>query len=238
MIHLYNDDCFNVFPYIEPKSIDLVFCDLPYGVLQKTKWDIEFDLERMWENIKQFLKPNSACVFTCTQPFTSRLVSSNYRWFKHHWIWNKKSPSNGILAKKQPLKVHEEVVVFMNGKTKYFPIMVPCEPRKKDGGTRFGSFGVTPLHQEVYTEYYPKTIVTFSKANRNSFSHLTEKPVPLVEYFIQTYSQENEVVIDFTMGCGSTGVACVNLNRNFIGIEIEKEFFDIAQQRINKTNVN
>lgn len=234
---LVHNDCFNVFKDIVPKSVHLFLLDLPYNTLQKnerTEWDVEFPLNQMWEAIKPLWAPNSVGVFFGNQPFTSKLILSNEEQYKHCWVWNKKAAGNGVIAKYQPLKIHEDIVVFMNGKTKYYPQMTKGKLRRSGGGKAFGSFGLTPTYNvEKRDTYFPKSILEFSTVNRRKRNHLTEKPVALLEYLIQTYSNEGNLVMDFTMGSGSTGEACIRTNRNFIGIETNNDFFTIAEQRLN-----
>lgn len=243
---LYNDDFYNFLPTVTDKSIDLVLLDLPYNILNnkngRANWDEgKLDLVFIWNSIQRILKPNSVAVFFCNQPFTSRLMVSSPKfgtkqsWFKHHWIWNKVSAGNGLLAKYQPLKIHEELLVFMNGKTKYFPIMTTGKLKNKGGGTKWGTFMVAPVHTtEKNDQYYPKSILDCPIVHSSARRHITEKPVQLLEYMIKTYSNENELVLDFAMGSGSCGEACYNTNRQFIGIEKDQEIFAIAKERLQK----
>lgn len=242
---IYNDDFYTFLPTIDDKSVDLVLLDLPYGILQnkngRADWETDVDLVFIWEQIVRILKSNSVAIFFCNQPFTSKLMvsSPNFNkansWFKHHWIWNKVSAGNGILAKYQPLKIHEELLVFMNGKTKYFPIMTPSKSRRRGGGNVMGSFGTRPTYkQKYYDEFFPKTIQTVSRVSNSKRRHLTEKPVELLEYMIKTYSKDDEIILDFAMGSGSVGEACFNTNRSFIGVEKDETIFAIVKERLDK----
>ena len=192
----------------------------------------------MWAELKRIIKPNCAIVMTSSQPFTTALISSNIKDYHHSWVWYKRFAANFPQAKRQPLRVHEDVIVF--GKTpKYYPVMtkrdVPIKKGKNAGAEMYG--GVSGLGREdykgkVYDEKYPETIVEFNIRADGRKLHPTQKPVALMEYLIKTYTNENETVLDFTMGSGTTGVACVNTNRKFIGIERDDKYFDISVKRI------
>lgn len=232
---LCHDDCFNIFPKLGDSSIDLVLCDMPYGTTA-CKWDTVLDLRLMWEELKRIVKPNTAIVLTASQPFTSVLVCSNLKMFKYQWVWNKRRPSNPMLAKKQCLKVHEDVCVFYRSFGVYNPQGVVETDGKPRGGTApsktdlgFGK-GAHKVYKQTHTGY-PRSIIEFGIDNSKN-QHPTQKPVALMEYLIKTYSNEGDVVLDFCMGSGTTGVACKNLNRQFIGIEKEEKYFNIAKERI------
>lgn len=241
---IFNENFYKYLPTVEDKSVDLFLLDLPYNILQnknkRADWDQdELDLVFIWDSIERILKPNSVVACFCNQPFTTKLMANSPKfgetkaWFKHHWIWNKVSAGNGLLAKYQPLKIHEEIVVFMNGKSKYFPVMTPSKSRRRGGGNVMGTFGTRPTYERrYYDEYFPKTIQTVSRVHSSKRRHLTEKPVELLEYFIKTYSIENDLVMDFAMGSGSCGEACFNTNRNFIGVEKDVDIFTIAKERL------
>lgn len=226
-------------------SVDMVLTDPPYGTTQ-CKWDSIIPLEPMWAELKRVIKPNGAIIMTASQPFTSVLVGSNLKCFKHEWIWQKNRGSNFGAAKYQPLKEHESVLVFSKtgGKVNYHPIK---EPRKGAGADRvkykfngsntgkrdvYGGFVDNRIDHKEEVLRYPSTI---QKHNTEVGLHPTQKPVSLMEYLIKTYTNENETVLDFTMGSGTTGVAAKNLNRNFIGIELDPEYFAIAEKRIEST---
>ena len=230
---LYNDDCLKVLPTLPDNSIDLVLTDPPYGTTQ-CKWDSVIPFEPMWKELKRIIKDNSAIIFTSSQPFTSALVMSNIRMFKYEWIWDKKIPSGISYAKYQPMRQTESVLVFCNGKTKYNPQMIKRDKPIKGGGMKSSNSASTNKYKalkKTYNYKNPTTLIAFDKIRKNSL-HPTQKPVPLLEYLIKTYTNENDTVLDFTMGSGSTGVACKNLNRKFIGIEMDKDYFDIAKNRI------
>ena len=239
MIDLYNGDCLEVMKSIPDGSVDMILTDPPYGTTV-CKWDSVIPLEPMWEQLKRIIKPNGAIVMTAAQPFTSALVMSNPKMFHHQWIWDKKFAANFPQAKRQPLRTHEDILVF--GVTpKYYPQMIKRDTPIKKGANKgariFG--GESGLAREdydkkVYDEKYPDTILKFSSRSEARGLHPTQKPVALLEYLIKTYTQEGETVLDFTMGSGSTMIACLNTNRKGIGIELDKHYFDIATKRINE----
>ena len=188
----------------------------------------------MWEQLKRVIKPNGAIVMTASQPFTSALVMSNPKMFKYCWVWDKRAAGNHGLAKHQPMKVHEDVVVFSQNTHLYLPIMTKGKSRKK-GGYGLGNSiatGMKEISPRLCDDYYPKSILEITNAGRSGKVHPTQKPVALMEYLIRTYTHESETVLDFTMGSGTTGVACKNLGRKFIGIELDQGYFDIAVKRI------
>ena len=235
-IELIQGDCLEKMKDIPDGSIDMIFCDLPYGTT-KCKWDVVIPFEPLWEQYKRIIKPNCSIVLTASQPFTSALVMSNPKMFKYEWIWEKPQPSNSLLANKQPLKYHENILVF--GGNKYNPEMWEGKPNhgRNDSGEDMKTEILGTRIKRATTNKngikYPKSIIKFT-APRTGKIHPTQKPVALLEYLIKTYTNEGETVLDNCMGSGSTGVACKNLNRNFIGIELDPEYFKIAEKRINE----
>ena len=231
---LYKGDCLIEMDKIPDGSVDMVMTDPPYGTTA-CKWDSIIPLEPMWEQLNRVIKPSGAIVMTASQPFTTTLIASNMKMFKYCWVWDKKKSSTALHAKYMPLRVHEDIVVFGKGKTEYNPQMVPKKRRidtKNDkNGEAFGNAKVFRKHDNKGLGY-PKTLLTISNANQNNRVHPTQKPVALMEYLIKTYTNEGETVLDFTMGSGTTGVACVNQNRQFIGIEKDDKYFEIAKKRI------
>jgi site-specific DNA-methyltransferase (adenine-specific) len=241
MIKLYKGDCLEVMKQIGTDSIDAIITDPPYGTTA-CKWDSVIDFDLMWEQLNRIIKPNGAIVLFGSEPFSSALRMSNIKNYKYDWIWEKTKGSNFAILKYQPWKMNENILIF-NCKGYYYPQKYKVDDvfidkrinvnnhisnkdgvygeikrtRKKDDGTR-----------------YPSNIIKVSNPNNNSV-HPTQKPTELMEYLIKTYTNENELVLDFTMGSGSTGVAAKNLNRNFIGIEMDENYFNIAQERINST---
>ena len=233
MINLMHGDCLELMGQIPDGSVDMILCDLPYGTTA-CKWDSVIPFEPLWAHYKRVIKKNGAIVLTASQPFTTALISSNLKDFRYCWVWNKAKAANFPQVRTAPLKVHEDIAVFGGG---YSPLMTEGIMRKKGGynvdrESAVGSKGAPEKHNNVY---YPKSILDFSVAgNLDSGFHPTQKPVALMEYLIRTYTNEGETVMDNTMGSGTTGVACVNTNRNFIGIEQDAKYFKIAEQRIYK----
>lgn len=217
---------------IPAKTVDLILEDMPYNTTS-CEWDVKIDLELYWKTRLRILKPTGAIVLTASQPFTTILASSNLSMLKYEWIWNKKLAGNGILAHYQPLKIHENILVF--GKTiKYYPVKRKGSYRAKGGiKDKHGTFSNAASDITYNDEYYPESIIEFSGAGlRNDRTHPTEKPVGLFEYLIRTYSNEGDLVFDGFGGSGTTAVACHKSKRNFIVIEKEQKYFDLATRRL------
>ena len=231
MVDLMHGDCLELMKDIPDGSVDLVLTDPPQGTTA-CKWDSVIPFEPMWEQLNRIIKLNGAICLFGSEPFSSSLRMSNIKNFKYDWIWNKKLAGNGILAKKQPLKIHEIVSVFHSGI--YMPQMTKGRYRKKMGLKESEITGGNSYANQTENDlYYPKSILEYGIGNmRKSRLHPTQKPIDLLEYLIRTYTNEGETVLDFTMGSGSTGVACVNTDRRFIGIELDDKYFEIAKQRI------
>ena len=223
-------DCLERMKEIPDGSVDLILADPPYGTTA-CKWDSVIPLEPMWEQLKRVIKPNGAIVMTAMQPFTTTLIASNMKMFKYQWVWQKEAGTGLLNAKKQPLRDHEDVCVFYSKQPTYNPQYTEGKPyvAKKGGETsNYNPSGnVTTVSDG---KRYPKTVQKFNR-DRNK-KHPTQKPVALMEYLIKTYTNEGETVLDFTMGSGTTGVACLNLGRKFIGIEMDDGYFDVAKNRI------
>tara|TARA_R110002153_G_scaffold269080_1_gene434445 strand:- start:470 stop:1180 length:711 start_codon:yes stop_codon:yes gene_type:complete len=226
MIDLIWGDCLLEMKNIKSGSVDAIICDPPYGTTA-CKWDSVIPFELMWEQLNRIIKPNGAIVLFGSEPFSSALRMSNIKNYKYDWVWHKKTSANVAVAKYQPLKTHEIVSVF--GK-KYIPQMVKGKMRMKGGKAKSGEANgsLKPVYYKSDL-YFPKSVLDI-KTERGF--HPTQKPVALMEYLIKTYTNEGETVLDFTMGSGSTGVACKNLNRSFIGIEMDDKYFEIAKERI------
>ena len=236
-IKLIKGDCLEVMKSIPDKSIDMILCDLPYGTTA-CKWDIIIPFKPLWEQYNRIIKDNSAIVLFGSQPFTSALIMSNLKMFKYEWIWEKDAGSNFATVKYQPMKEHENILVFGKGKTRYFPIMQERIGSRKgketttiDSGRKDSVYGTQEGRGilKVGKLRYPRSIQRF---NRERGLHPTQKPVKLLEYLIKTYTNEGELVLDNCMGSGSTGVACLNTNRKFIGIEQDDKYFEIAENRL------
>lgn len=239
MINLMQGDCLERMKEIPDGSVDMILADPPYGTTA-CKWDSIIPIEPMWAQLKRVIKPNGAIVMTASQPFTSILVCSNLKMFKYEWVWEKDGGSNFATVKYQPMKEHESVLVFSKGKTSYNQIKQDRIGSRKgrkthtvDSGRIDSVYGsqLGGKRLSVGELRCPRSIQRF---NRERGLHPTQKPVALMEYLIKTYTNEGETVLDFTMGSGTTGVACVNLNRNFIGIELDENYFNIAKERIEK----
>ena len=245
MINLIKGDCLVEMQNIPDKSVDAIICDLPYGTTA-CKWDTIIPFEPLWVQYKRIIKDNGAIVLFGSQPFTSALVMSNPKWFKYQFIWDKKQSGNFQLAKYQPLKVHEDICIFGNGRVNYYPIMEAADisknrPNKKEMGN---TTGLKHLSSGIYsysenrdeTKRFPKSILEYHARNGecNSLNrvHPTQKPVALFEYLIKTYTNEGETVLDNCVGSGTTAIACLNTNRKFIGIEKDEKYFNIATERV------
>lgn len=229
-------DCLDVMKDIPDKSIDMILCDLPYGVTA-CRWDSVIPFEPLWEQYKRVIKDRGAIVLTASQPFTSMLVMSNPKMFKYEWVWEKTRFSNPMLAKIQPLKIHENVLVFGNGKTLYNPQgLIRVGVITKQGKKITDNVGGGVRNTEYYQEYsnYPKS--TLLVKNENGL-HPTQKPVPLFEYLIRTYTNEGDIVLDNCAGSGTTAIACINTNRKYILIEKEEQYISIIKDRISKTPI-
>lgn len=240
MFTLKRGDCLELMAHIPDKSIDLILCDLPYGTTA-CKWDAVIPFDELWWQYNRTIKPGAAIVLTASQPFTTALISSNLKGFCYSWIWNKQFGANFAQAKRQPLKVHEDVLVFSaSGKMpSYYPEMTKRDkPIKK--GKNVNESGAIPLvvnesyNGKVYDEKYPSSILEFSCRDKARGLHPTQKPVALMEYLIKTYTYEGDTVLDNCMGSGTTGVACANTNRKFIGMELDSDYFRIARRRISE----
>ena len=229
-------DCLERMKEIPDGSVDMVLTDPPYGTTA-CKWDGVIDFDLMWLQLKRIIKPNGAIVLFGSEPFSSALRMSNIKQYKYDWVWDKVKTGNPLNAKIMPLNRTENIMVFIKGKNFYYPIKTPRDKPKSSGNVAEGSvrcFQGVKQENKIYTEKYPTNLLTFSNANQKGKLHPTQKPVALLEYLIKTYTQENETILDFTMGSGSTGVACLNTSRKFIGIEMDEGYFDIAKDRIAK----
>jgi DNA modification methylase len=243
-IELIQGDCLEVMKSIPDGTIDMVLTDPPYGTTA-CKWDSVIPFDKMWERLNKLIKPNGAIVLFGSEPFSSALRMSNIKNYKYDWVWDKTRGFSPQLANIQPMKSHELIHIFgKNGKkVVYYPQKTKLEKtdsrkatnkkhNRKDG-TGQSILCSSFSSDKVYTDRFPLSIITFSKNPSTEKLHPTQKPVALMEYLIKTYTNEGEVVLDFTMGSGTTGVACKNLNRNFIGIELDPGYFKIAEARIN-----
>ena len=239
---LFNGDCLEVMKELPNNSIDFILTDPPYGKTQNN-WDKIIPSDLMWKQIKRIRKDNTAIALFGIEPFSSYLRLSNIKEYKYDWVWNKVLHSNPFLAKIQPLRVLENIHIFYKSQPNYNPIKVPSYP-KQDRGNKTkkhnsSNFGISILYSGADKDElkYPTNLLTFRKSDRHNINnHPTEKQVDLLEYLIKTYTLENETVLDFTMGSGSTGVACKNTSRDFIGIELDREYYETATTRIKKAS--
>lgn len=246
-MELLQGDCLELMKDISDKSIDMILCDLPYGTTA-CQWDVVIPFAPLWEQYKRIIKDDGAIVLFAGQPFSSALVMSNPKMFRHEWIYKKRCASNFAQAKYSPMKEHESVLVFGKGKVKYYPIM---QERVGSGADRVKyEFSEATRHKvgefvgEMNGEYnsraselrYPSSVQEFNnRAKGDRGFHPTQKPVALCEYLINTYTREGDIVLDNCMGSGSTGVACINTNREFVGMELDEKYFKIACERIDNT---
>ena len=239
LINLMQGDCLELMKTIPDGSVDMVLTDPPYGTTA-CKWDNVIPFEPMWAELKRVIKSNGAIVMTARAQFSAKLICSNIKGYRHKWVWNKKQSGSFANAKYMPLQIEEDVICFTahGERVNYYPIMRKGKMRKKGGSKKqmqsMSKF-VKPEYFTYSDQYHPVNILDFNNcSNKSERVHPTQKPVDLLEYLIKTYTQEGETVLDFTMGSGSTGVACVNTNRKFIGIELDENYFNIAKERINK----
>ena len=243
MIKLYNGDCLVEMNKIEDKSVDLILCDLPYGSTQ-CSWDSIIPFDKLWEQYNRVLKDTGIVVLFSSGLFTIDLINSNRKDFKYKLIWKKNVPTGMSSAKYRPMKYYEEICVFYKKKGTYNPQMKPREGVGKAcyNYDHYCGDSNHVSYEKVKKRYdpdwvQPSDILEFNVVpNRNGKVHPTQKPIELLEWLIKTYSNENDLVLDNTMGSGSTGVACINLNRDFIGIEMDKSYFEIAKSRIEDDN--
>ena len=240
-VQLHLGDCLEVLPTLEPQSIDAIITDLPYGTTA-CKWDSVIPFAPMWAAVKHVLKPRGAFVTTASQPFTSALVMSNPGWFRYAWVWDKDFSGNFQLARKMPLRRHEDIAIFSAIGPMYNPQMIerdaPLDTSRWTSSKKgdMGHFGSRAASHPIYDRRFPGSILRFcsvaGECNNTRRIHPTQKPVALYEYLIRTYTNPGNTVLDMTMGSGTTGVAAVNTGRRFVGIEKDAGYFAIAQRRI------
>ena len=243
---IYNDDCFNIFPKIEDKSINLFLLDLPYankkfGNCTACAWDTPIDLDKMWIEIKRTMKPNGIIVFFCNTKFGCCLINSNPKWFKYDLIWEKSRKVGFLSANKQPLRKHENIYIFKDKGGTYNPQKTEGKPYiflRQNAGIYSETIENIPTinkgdrHPTSILPEFETTILKFN--NPHKTVHRTQKPVDLLEWLIKTYSNEGDLVMDFCMGSGSCGVACMNTKRKFIGVERDEDIFKLAEKRLEK----
>ena len=237
---LYNQDCMEVLPQLEDKSVDMILCDLPYGVT-KNKLDIRIPFDKLWKEYERIIKDNGVICLFAQGLFYVDLINSNRKMFRYDITWNKSLPTGFLNANRMPLRTHEQIAIFYKKQPTYNPQFSIGKPlhgkgyaykNKKNKNQNYGDFKQLDDTRKGCIKKYPVSILCFKKPHPSVSVHPTQKPVALLEYLIKTYTNEGDTVLDNCMGSGSTGVACVNTNRNFIGIELDKKYFDIAEQRI------
>ena len=248
---LINADCFDVFPFIEDKSIDAIICDLPYGTTEN-KWDSVLPLDLLWQQYRRIIKDNGIIILFAQSPFDKVLGCSNLEWLKYELIWIKNRGTGHLNAKKMPMKYHENILVFYKKLPTYNPIFIDySESTKKihksnkvktfdakwaNNNANYGRFNKLERVYDFERGKYPMSYINFNVLSQTDKirTHPTQKPVELMEYLIKTYTNENEIVLDNTMGSGTTGLACLKTNRQFIGIEKEKQYYDVAVRRLSE----
>jgi site-specific DNA-methyltransferase (adenine-specific) len=239
---VYLGDCLEIMPTLADKSVDMILCDLPYGTTA-CKWDTVIPFEPLWKQYKRLIKDNGAIVLTASQPFTSTLVMSNIEWFKYEWIWDKKRPTGFALCKRQPMRQHENVLVFYNSQPTYNR-QFRIKDIKNQRPNRVKNSIVNPYSASETTNIKPKFSSEFDDTQKNPTSileysnsnhgklHPTQKPVALFEYLIRTYTNEGEIVLDNCAGSGTTAIACINTNRKYICVKKEVKYFEIIKTRL------
>ena len=229
----YLGDCLEVMKEIPDGVVDMILCDLPYGTTA-CKWDTIIPFEPLWEQYKRIIKDNGAIVLTASQPFTSALVMSNPKWYRHHWVWIKEKGTGFQVAKYRPMMKTEDIIMFNEkGGGKYNPQMIlrekPLRYKYPTVQSRSNPLAKYNKKEVISTHKYPENTLLFKT---QTGEHPTQKPVALLEYLIRTYTQEGETILDNCMGSGSTGIACLNTGRNFIGIEKDDHYYQVASNRI------
>lgn len=233
---LYKGDCLDVMKNIPDKSVDMILCDLPFGTT-KNKWDLIIPLDKLWAEYRRVIKDNGAIVLFAQTPFDKVLGVSNLKMLRYEWIWEKTLATGHLNAKKMPMKSHENILVFYKKLPTYNPQKttghkpVNSYTKHRGAGSNYGKTK-TGISGGGSTERYPRSVQLFKSDKQKSTLHPTQKPVALLQYLIETYTNEGELVLDNCMGSGSTGIACLNTNRKFIGIEKDAKYFDIACDRI------
>ncbi len=240
-IELYNGDCLELMKTIQDKSIDMILCDLPYGATQN-KNDVQLPFQPLWEQYERIIKDNGAIILFAQGLFYVDLVNSNRKLFRYDLVWDKILTSGFLNANRMPLRKHEQIAVFYKSLPTYNPQYTDGKPlhskgtaylNKETNNNNYGQYKVIQNDKKGNTKKYPTSILSFQKPHSSVAKHRTEKSIQCLEWLIKTYTNENDTVLDNCMGAGSCGIACKNTNRNFIGMEIDEHYFDIASERIN-----
>jgi len=232
---LYHGDCLDILPTLPAQSVDAIIADPPYGQTA-CKWDSVIPLDAMWPQLQRVVKPNGAIVLFASQPFTSALVMSNPVWFRYEWVWIKNRGSNFQWAKRMPMKRHESILVFGHTLPQFnlelTQLNRPVKNSRRNKGANLGHCADKGDYYQQQTGYAFSDLFFDSSVGKSDHVHPTQKPVELLRYLVRTYTNPGETVLDFTMGSGTTGVACAMEGRNFIGVELDAGYFDIAKRRI------
>ena len=230
---IYNEDCLEGMKRIPSGSVDMILCDLPYGTTQN-KWDSVIPLTPLWQEYKRVIKDDGAIVLTAQQPFTTEVINSNMEHFRYEWIWSKPLGSGFLNANRMPLKAHENILIFYKKIPTYNPQFEYKEPYKMKKSAQSTNYGKYELLSTESSDgkRYPKDVLEYTNAIQSGKFHPTQKPVPLFEYLIKTYTNKNETVLDNCMGSGTTAIACMNTERNFIGFELDKTYYEKSLERI------
>ena len=232
---IFNEDCLEWMKRIPDGSIDCIITDPPYWSTA-CKWDSVIPFEPMWAELKRIIKPNGAIVLFGSEPFSSALRMSNIKQYKYDLIWHKSHPTGFASSKKRIMKYHENISIFYKSQPTYNPQMTKWKPNhwniNKAGTVSNSQPKLGQIENKNWDNKFPNSVLFFNSPNRNGILHPTQKPVALIEYLIKTYTNEWETVLDFTIGSGTTAIACINTNRNYIGFELDKWYFDIANERI------
>jgi len=238
-VKLLNGDCLELLKDIDDKSIDMILCDLPYGQTQN-KWDSVIPLDKLWEQYKRVIKDNGCIALFGQGMFTADLMYSNKKWWRYNLIWDKVLSAGFLNANRMPMRSHEDIAIFYNKPPTYNPQKVLGKKNhtkgkiKQSKNNNYGKHNFVDNSDELGNMKHPKSIITFSKTHPSLMLHPTEKPVEICEWLIKSYTNKGDVVLDNCMGSGTTGVACGNTNRKFIGMELDKEYFEQAIKRINQ----
>lgn len=241
MYNLIQGDCLEEMSRLKDASIDMILCDLPYGVTAKNKWDTIIPFEKLWEQYNRIIKDSGAVILFGQDKFTAKLVLSNEKYHRYNLVWNKVLPSGFLNANRMPLREHEDICVFYKKPPTYNPQKKKGNPCHKKG-TAVGKMNDGNFNNDNYRDFkvietegdmkFPTSILTFPKPHPSVSVHPTQKPIELLEYLIKTYTNDGELVLDNCMGSGSTGVACINTKRNFIGIELDDKYYNISKTRL------
>lgn len=239
---IYQGNCLNLMKQIEDKSINLILCDLPYGITKNPE-DKIIDLKELWKQYERIIKNDGIIVLTSQQPFTTDLINSNREMFKYELIWNKKLSSGFLNANKQPLRVHENILVFYKNLGTYNPQKVKGSKNHSKGSMKtnvnknYGVYGKVDNAEELGDMKHPQSIICFMKPHPSKAKHPTEKPVEFAEWIIKTYSNEGDLILDTCIGTGWTAIACKTFNRNFIGMDLNKDYVLVAEERLSQLNL-